>query len=472
MTTNSPATTASMRGNVWIGLSVVAALAALAGCGKGDSRVAAQLQAPPPAPKCASNDSGLTLAPGFCATIFADSVGHARHMTVSPAGVVYVNTWSGVYYGSAKPPEGGFLVALQDTDNDGKADKVDRFGAGVAEKATGGTGIALYDGALYAEQNDGILRYALTEGNPIPQGKPDKVVSGFPMTGDHFMHPFVIDKDGNLFVNSGSASNACELKARQPGSKGHDPCTELFTRGGIWKYDARKTGQKFSASERYATGIRNAGGLAIDADGKLFAVQHGRDQLPENYPALYTPEAGRELPAEVMVQVENGGDYGWPYCYMDGQQRRMMRAPEYGGDGKTVGDCATKRMPAAVFPAHWAPNDVLIYTGEAFPKEWRGGAFVAFHGSWNRAPAAQGGFNVVFQPLLEGSASDPFVVFADGFAGAEKSPESAAHRPSGLAMGPDGALYVSDDAKGRIWRITHLGKGAPTAVAAAPGSAP
>lgn len=477
MTTMNSTTRTGIRGNVWIGLSLAATLATLAACGKGDSRVAAQLQAPPPAtPKCASNDSGLSLAPGFCATIFADNVGHTRHMTVSAAGVVYVNTWSGLYYGNDKPPEGGFLVALQDTDSDGKADKTDRFGAGVAEKATGGTGIALYDGALYAEQNDGILRFALTDGNPVPQvdgkGKPEKVVSGFPMTGDHFMHPFVIDKDGNLYVNSGSSDNSCELKARQPGSKGHDPCTQLETRGGIWKYDAKKTGQKFSSKERYATGIRNSGGQTFDAAGKLYAVQHGRDQLPENYSAFYTPAVGRELPAEVMVQVEFGGDYGWPYCYMDGQQRRLMRAPEYGGDGKASGDCVNKRTPAAVFPAHWAPNDVLIYTGEGFPKEWHGGAFVAFHGSWNRAPGPQGGYNVVFQPLLDGSASDPYVVFADGFAGAEKAPGRAEHRPSGLAMGPDGALYVSDDMKGRIWRITHLGAGAPTAVAAAPAPPP
>ncbi|MEP7313443.1 MAG: PQQ-dependent sugar dehydrogenase [Pseudomonadota bacterium] len=469
MTRNT--TNTAMR--VQIGLGALAALTVLAGCGKGDSRVAAQNQAKaPPAPTCAANDSGLSLAPGFCATVFADNVGHARHMTVSPQGVVYVNTWSGQYYGNDKPPEGGFLVALQDTDGDGKADKTDRFGAGVPEKATGGTGIALYGGALYAEQNDGILKFALTEGTAVPTGKAEKVLSGFPMSGDHFMHPFVIDKEGNLYVNSGSASNACELKARQPGSKGQEPCNELNTRAGIWKYDANKTGQKFSPAERYATGIRNSGGQSFDAAGKLFAVQHGRDQLPENYPAFYTPTVGRELPAEVMVNVESGGDYGWPYCYMDGQQRRMMRAPEYGGDGKASGDCVNKRTPVAVFPAHWAPNDVLVYTGTAFPKEYQGGAFVAFHGSWNRAPGPQGGYNVVFQPMIDGAASDPYVVFADGFAGAEKAPGRAEHRPSGLAMGPDGALYISDDVKGRIWRVTHLGAGAPTAVAAAPTPAP
>jgi glucose/arabinose dehydrogenase len=424
--------------------------------------------APPPPPTCPSDDSGLSLAPGFCATIFADNLGHARHLTVSPQGVVYVNTWSGLYYGNDKPPEGGFLLALQDKDGDGKAETVERFGDGVAQRATGGTGIALYNGALYAEQNDGILKFALTDGNPVPQGKPEKVVSGFPMTGDHFMHPFVIDKDGNLFVNSGSEGNACEQKTRQPGSLGRNPCRELETRAGLWKYDANKTGQRFSAAERYVTGLRNSGGQAFDAAGKLYAVQHGRDQLPESWPKLYQPEAGRELPAEELMVIEQGADYGWPYCYFDGKVRKRVKAPEYGGDGKDPGDCYLKKEPAAHFPAHWAPNDVVISTGTQFPEAWRGGAFIAFHGSWNRAPGPQGGYNVVYQPLLDGAASDPYVIFADGFAGAEKAPGRAEHRPSGLALGPDGALYIADDVKGRIWRVTHLGAGAPAALAAAP----
>lgn len=453
-------------------ISVAIAVASiLTGCGKGDPRLAAAPPAPP-APTCPVNDSGLSLAPGFCATIFADNIGHARHLTVSPGGVVYVNTWSGLYFGNDTPPDGGFIVVLQDKDGDGKAEVIDRVGPGVKEKATGGTGIALYNGALYAENNDGIFRYALEDSNPVPQGRPEKVVSGFPMSGDHFMHPFVIDAKGQLFVNSGSGSNACESPARQPAAKGRNPCRELETRGGIWLYDAEKTNQKFSPQERYATGIRNAGGMSFDASGRLYASQHGRDQLPESWPKLYTPEAGHELPAEEVFIVEKGADYGWPYCYFDGGVRRKIKAPEYGGDGKDMGDCHLTHAPAAFFPAHWAPNDVLIYTGTQFPEAWRGGAFVAFHGSWNRAPGPQGGYSVVFQPLLEGTSSDPYVVFADGFAGAEKAPGRAAHRPAGLAQGPDGALYVADDVQGRIWKITHLGQGAPTAIAAAPTPAP
>ena len=132
-----------------------------------------------------------------------------------------------------------------------------------------------------------------------------------------------------------------------------------------------------------------------------------------------------------------------------------------------------KRRPVAFFPAHWAPNDLLIYTGKAFPAAYRGGAFVAFHGSWNRAPAPQGGYNVVFQPLNDGKAAGNFIVFADGFAGAVKEPGRAAFRPSGLALGPDGALFISDDVHGRIWRVTSHGDAdAPVAPAPARSSPP
>jgi len=419
-------------------------------------------------PQCPA-DSGLSLSPGFCATVFADNIGHARQLVVAPNGVVYVNTWSGRYYNDDTPPGGGFLVALQDTNGDGRADVTTRFGDGVPQGSAGGTGIALHGEALYAEQNDRIIRYPLTAGSIVPKQPPQVVVSGLPITGDHPMHPFVIDTKGNLFVDLGSATNSCEVKNRMPGSVGHEPCKELETRAGIWRYDANETGQKFSPAERYATGLRNAEGMSFDSAGRLYVTQHGRDQLAENWPKLYTPERGHELPAEELVLLEQGADYGWPQCYFDGQQRKLVLSPEYGGDGgKSVGICAQKRGPVAFFPAHWAPNDLLIYTGKQFPAPYRDGAFIAFHGSWNRAPAPQGGYNVVYQPMKEGKAVGHFVVFADGFAGAEKVPGRATFRPSGLAQGPDGAMYISDDVKGRIWRVTYQGPATTTHVAPAP----
>jgi glucose/arabinose dehydrogenase len=247
------------------------------------SRLAAQDQQNPVSAACAGDNGGITLPPWFCATVFADNIGHARHLVVAPNGVVYVNTWSGRYYGNDTPPPGGFLVALQDNDGDGQADATIRFGDTFAKGAHGGTGIALHNGHLYAEVNDRIVRYALPDEGIAPTGSPETIVSGLPLTGDHPMHPFAIDARGGLYVNSGSVTNACQVENRIARSPGHQPCTELETRAGIWRYDANRTGQQFSPAERFATGIRNAVGIAVDASGLgLYATQHGRDQLHEN----------------------------------------------------------------------------------------------------------------------------------------------------------------------------------------------
>ncbi len=449
--------------------------AALSLCGAGAAAVMAQAaKTSVAAPACAAS-SGLSLPPGFCATIFADNVGHARHMAVAADGTVYVNTWSGPYYSSGSPPPaGGFLVALRDADKDGKAETVTRFGPGAARGNAGGTGIAIYRDGLYVETNDRIVRYALQPGKPVPTSPPTIILSGMPLSGDHPMHPFAIDRTGSLLVNSGSPSNVCEHENRKPGSTGKVPCDELATRAGIWRYDANKTGQHFSPAERFSTGIRNAGGIAFDAAGKPFAVQHGRDQLSQNWPKLYTAGEGPNLPAEELLAPVRGGDFGWPMCYYDGFQKKLVLAPEYGGNGgKAVGNCAAKLPPVAAFPAHWAPNDVAIYSGSQFPQAYRGGAFIAFHGSWNRAPAPQGGYNIAFQPLVKGKASGHYTVFADGFAGGFKEPGRAATRPAGLAVAPDGALYIADDVHGRIWRVAYHGAAdAPLVAATAPVTAP
>jgi len=425
---------------------------------------------------CPNDGSGLTLPAGFCATVFADGIGHARHMVVSPSGALYVNTWSRRYYGNDTPHPGGFLVALQDKSGSGKADMTERFGETVQSGGKGGTGIGMYKGSIFAEINDRIVRYRLPAGAIVPSGPADTIVSGLPLGGDHPMHPFAINAEGAMYVDVASATNSCQLKNRTLKSPGLNPCTELETRGGVWLFDANKTNQSFSPAERFATGIRNAEGFAIDASGRVFVTQHGRDQLHTNWPEVYKPDQEATLPAEVLLLLQHNGDYGWPECYYDAFVQKLVLAPEYGGDGgKTTGVCANKIGPVAVFPAHWAPNAMVLYDKTQFPERYRGGVFIGFHGSWNRAPYAQGGYNVVFQPLDGDHASGQCEIFADGFAGAVKSPAKAVHRPSGLAVGADGSLYVSDDIRGRIYRIVYRGSpdaGTPSVTACPSAAAP
>jgi glucose/arabinose dehydrogenase/mono/diheme cytochrome c family protein len=410
---------------------------------------------------CPTDQTGLRLPAGFCATLFADEIGHARHMAVAPNGVVYVNTWSGKYFANSPPPAGGFLVALQDTTGAGKADVIQRFGETTQNGGAGGTGIGLYKGALYAEINDRIVRYTLPAGSIVPRDPPQTIVSGLPMGGDHPMHPFAIDDDGMMYVDVATATNSCQLANRKLKSPGAVPCVELETRGGIWRFDANKPGQAYSPAARFATGIRNGEGFAVDSAGHhLFVTQHGRDQLHTNWPSLYKPDEEATLPAEELLNLTQSGDYGWPECYYDPFQGKLVLAPEYGGDGgKKLGACGSKIAPVAAFPAHWAPDGMTFYDKGQFPAHYRNGVFIAFHGSWNRAPYPQSGYNVVYQPLAGDKAAAKCEIFADGFAGAEKSPGAAAHRPTGVAEGPDGSLYVSDDVRGRIYKIVYVGGG-------------
>lgn len=151
--------------------------------------------------------------------------------------------------------------------------------------------------------------------------------------------------------------------------------------------------------------------------------------------------------------------FGWPYCYHDWQQGKRLLMPEYGGDGKKAGDCAKYPLPVAGYPGHWAPGDLMIYTGAQFPRKYQGAAFIAFQGSWNRAPLPMGGYKVVFQPMNGPKASGDYEVFADNFAG--RTPlmqqQDAVSRPAGLAQAPDGSIYISDMVKGKVWRVIYRG---------------
>ena len=389
--------------------------------------------------------AGLQLLPGFCATVFADSVRGARHILVAPNGDVFVNT-----QGSRGQSGEGSIVALRDTNHDGKSDVRQSFGSG------GGTGIALDRSFLYATSGSAIVRYPITAGALQPSGKPDTIISGLPLNGHHSLN-FVVN-GRTLYLNVGSGTNACQEKDRQAGSQGKNPCPELSTRAGIFEFDADKLNQKPSDGRRFATGLRNSVALTRNpADGALYATVHGRDQLHDNWPSLFTTEKSAENPGEELVRIDRGADYGWPYCFYDVDRRALVLAPEYGGNGTSVGQCADKTEPLAAYPGHWAPNGMLFYTGTQFPEEYRGGAFIAFHGSWNRAPLPQAGFRVVFQPFQGNRPKGSYKTFADGFLPAPitERAQPGTHRPTGLAQAPDGSIYLTDDTGGTIWKITY-----------------
>ena len=199
------------------------------------------------------------------------------------------------------------------------------------------------------------------------------------------------------------------------------------------------------------------------ANNSLYALQHGRDDLLMLWAEKYSPWQSAVFPAEELFQVKDGMDGGWPYCYYDQIQGKKLLNPEYGGDGKLVGRCGDYEKPLIGFPAHWAPNDILFYQGtgaaNGFPERYKNGAFIAFHGSTNRAPYPQAGYFIGFVPAKNGTLSSDWEVFADGFAGVDPivNVSDADYRPMGIAMGPDGSLYFAETEKGKIWRITYKG---------------
>jgi glucose/arabinose dehydrogenase len=398
-------------------------------------------------PVCAPDNAGLTLPPGFCALIVADDVGRARHVTVAANGDVFVAI------GQTGDGDGG-VVVLRDMNGDGVADRRARFGGGT------GNDVEFRRGFLYFSTNDAVMRYAWPEGAMEPAGAPDTIVSDLPATRSHRAKSIAFDSGTSLFVNVGSPSNACQDPDRTPGAPGKVPCDDLTTRAGIWRFHADRRRQRQEDGDRYATGLRNTVALAVRPDdGQLYGVVHGRDQLSQLWPALYSDAESAEKPSEEFLRIGRGTDGGWPYCYHDPALGTKVLAPEYGGDGTTIGRCADVQAPLIGFPAHWAPNGLHFYRGRQFPARYRGGAFIAFHGSWNRAPLPQGGYNVVFVPFEGNVPAGDWDVFADGFAGDEKGPGTATHRPVGIAEGPDGSLYVSDDRGGRIYRILAVDTG-------------
>jgi glucose/arabinose dehydrogenase len=386
--------------------------------------------------KCDNDNGGLVLTEGFCAALVAGQLGPVRQLGVGPNGDLYAAL-------SGKSGDGtGGVLAFRDRGGDGKPDERASFGPG------GGNDVKVHNGYVYFALNDRIVRYRLAGGELEPKGKEETVVAALPSDGGHVAKSIAFGPDGAMYVNIGSKTNSCQKTDRLPASPGNDPCSELEQRAGIWHFSADRVGQRFADGRRFATGLRNAMALAIQpGSGALFAAVHGRDQLADNWG--FSNEVNANNPAEELVRVESGADYGWPYCYYSNQYKKKVLAPEYGGDGRKTARCASAKEPVLVFPGHWAPMAAAFYNSDVFGPKYKGGLFVAFHGSWNRDPLPQEGYRVVFVPFARGRPAGEYSTFATEKGG----PTSL--RASGVAVGTDGSLYISADQNGKIWKVTR-----------------
>ena len=407
-----------------------------------------------PLPPGDPDNGGLYLPDGFEATVVIDSVGRARHLAVSDNGDIYVKL---------RIPEPKGLVALRDTDNDGKADSVVMFGD-YADEGNYGTAMRIYNDYLYFSTAGEVYRTKLTPGQLVPDGPVELILKddykNAPLGYEHIAKPIAFDNEGHMYVPFGSPGDVCQEINRKPGSMGLDPCPELEAHGGVWQFDANKLGQTQEDGKRYATGIRSI--VAMDwnhVDNTLYVVQHGRDNMSRFDPELYSAYQSALFPSEEFLRVKEGIDAGWPYYYYDHIQEKKLLNPEYGGDGIKAGKGDEYEQPIIGFPGHWAPNDLHFYKGDQFPERYKNGAFIAFHGSTIRAPYPQAGYFVCFVPFENGEPSGPWEVFANGFAGVDTivNTRDAVARPMGIAMGPDGSLYISESVRGKIWRIMYKG---------------
>jgi glucose/arabinose dehydrogenase len=239
-----------------------------------------------------------------------------------------------------------------------------------------------------------------------------RIITDLPNSGEHITRTVLIGPDGKLYVSIGSSCNVCDET---------DP-----HRAAVWVYNPDGSG-----GHRYAYGLRNAVGMAVNpVTHETWVTNMGRDLLGDN------------IPPDTIYSLRAGANYGWPRCHAGNIIDPDMGKP---------GDCNGVEQPLVKIQAHSAPLGLAFYSASAFPASYRG-LFVAYHGSWNRSVPT--GYKVVFIPLDgQGHVAGPPQDFATGWL----HDGSASGRPVGLAVGPDGALYLSDDAAGLIYRITYSG---------------
>ena len=405
------------------------------------------------------DNGGLILPEGFGALVVIDSIGQSRHLAVNTNGDIYVKLR--ITTGEMLDPIAG-NAALRDSDGDGKADIVQRFG-NYPNDGPFGTEMRIHQGFLYYSTENVVYRQPLTPPLLVPNSQPEIIYIDRHPPQYHNAKSLAFDGKGNMYVTLSAPSNACEdwntvADGTVVNVKGVSPCPDVIEQANIWKLSDSRPMQYQEDGVRYAMGLRSVVGVAWnEADSGLYGLIHGRDYLREHAPQHYSERDNATLPAEEFVRIREGEDYGWPYAYYDAFKSRRMMAPEYGGNGKK--EAKGYAAPLMGLPAHWALNDLLFYKGRQFPDRYRQGAFVAFHGSTNRGPYPQGGYIVAFIPFENGKPAGQWEVFADGFTRKDTliKMSDARFRPMGLAEGPDGSLYIVESKIGRIWRVLFTG---------------
>lgn len=334
---------------------------------------------------------------GFKVTTFAQGFQQPRFMAVAPNGDVFVSD-----------PQAGTVSVLPDENGDGKADGKAVFASGLNRPH----GLAFHSGFLYVANTDGVVRFKYQPGQRQASGGPEKLLS-LPSGGGHWTRTVVFGPDGRMYVATGSSCNVCE--------ESNDK------RAAVWVYD--ENGQN---GQPYATGLRNPVGLEW-YDGTFYATNNGRDQLGDN------------LPPEGFYKLKAGGFYGWPYCYTTKPGEAQVWDKDFGRKSAAV--CRDAAPAFALTTAHAAPLGLAFYDGKTFPGQYRGQMFVALHGSWNRS--SKSGYKVVQVDPQSGKVTD----FLTGFLSGQKT----LGRPVDLVVTKDGAMLVTDDASGVIYRVQYVG---------------
>lgn len=344
------------------------------------------------------DESVVSVPEGFEAQVFAGGLDGPRFIAFGPDGTLHVAERGA-----------GRIVALPDADGDGRADAVRAFASELDRPHS----LAFRDGAWYVGVPSGVIRLVDEDGDGLADAR-RMVVDDLPPGGAHSTRTVAFLPDGRMVVSVGSSCNICVED---------DP-----RRAAVVVYDDAN-----GANGRlFATGLRNAVGLAVHPDsGALWATNNGRDLM------------GDDTPPETVYILREGGDYGWPACHAG-----SIPDPEFGGPGA----CDGVEQPLATMQAHMAPLGLAFYDGEAFPETYRGDLFIAMHGSWNRPEPV--GYEVMRLPLEGSQPAGQAETFAAGW---RDETGQVSGRPVGLAVGPDGALYVSDDRGGFIYRIAYRG---------------